>query len=45
MRQKAENEARDRYARRYAAVLAVDALIQYRAKGVEGIVIVEAEVG
>jgi hypothetical protein len=43
MRQKAENETRDRYARRYAAVLAVDALIQYRAKGVEIVIVVEAE--
>lgn len=43
MRQKAENEARDRYARRYAGVLAVEALIQFKARGVRTHIVVEAE--
>jgi hypothetical protein len=43
MRKKSENEARDRYARRYAAVLAVEALIQDRGKNVETVIVVEAE--
>lgn len=43
MRKKSENEARNRYARRYAAVLAVEALIQHRGKNVETIIVVEAE--
>lgn len=43
VRQKSENEARDQYARRYVAVLAVEALIQYRAKGATTLLVVEAE--
>lgn len=43
MRQKSENEARDRYARRYAAVLAAESLIKFRAKGLKTIITVEAE--
>lgn len=43
MRMKSENEARDRYARHYAAVLAVDAIIQYRSKTAHTILTIEAE--
>ena len=43
MRQKSENEARDRYSRRYAAVLAADALIKFRARGEKTVLTVEAE--
>ena len=43
MRQKAENEARDRYSRRYAAVLAVEAMFDYRARGIKRVITVEAE--
>jgi hypothetical protein len=43
LRQKSENEARDRYSRRYAAVLAADALIKFRARGEKTVLTVEAE--
>jgi hypothetical protein len=43
MRPKAENEERDRYSRRYAAVLATEAMIEFRSKRGETVLTIEAE--
>lgn len=43
MRNKSENEMRDRYVRQYASVLAVEALIQHRAKTADIVLTIEAE--
>ncbi len=43
MRKKSQNEERDRYARRYAAVLAVEDLIRFRAGTGHSTITVEAE--